>query len=121
MLKYCKFQGVPWEPIPGREGIEVRANIELPMEETEPTPVQEPEPQDVIRRRAGITKTDIEKYGMTPGCHGCVAQNRGRRGNHTEECRKRMEGFMARGKDSRIDRYATRVAVEAERMVRKTY
>ena len=44
-----EFQGVPWEPIPGREGIEVRANIELPMEETEPTPVQEPEPTDVIR------------------------------------------------------------------------
>ena len=41
-----EFQGVPWEPIPGREGIEVRANIELPMAETEPTRVQEPEPKE---------------------------------------------------------------------------
>ena len=63
-----EFQGVPWEPLPGREGTEGRANIELPTDDTEPERVHEPEPKEVIRRRAGITKADIEKYGMTPRC-----------------------------------------------------
>ena len=71
-----EFQGVPWEPIPGRKGIEVRANLEFPPDDKEPEAVHEPEPREIIRRRAGITKVDTEKYGMTPGCHGCVAQNR---------------------------------------------
>ncbi len=25
--EFSKMQGVPWEPVPGREGIEVKANI----------------------------------------------------------------------------------------------
>ena len=26
------MQGVPWEPVPGREGIEVKANVAIPFE-----------------------------------------------------------------------------------------
>ena len=62
---------------------------------------------------------DIEIYGQTPGCPGCIMSGRGVRRDHSGECRKRMEGYMIKKGDSRIDRYAKRVAQEAEAMVRK--
>ena len=52
--------------------------------------------------------------GATPGCPGCTAANRGLRRNHNDTCRRRMEGFMTKFGDARIDRYAKRVAEEAE-------
>ena len=104
------FRGLPWEPVPGREGIEIRSKVDLPEIRTEPIAVQEPEEKTTIRRRAGITKQDIKKFGIAPGCPGCIAANRGDRRNHTDTCRDRMEALMAQQGDARIDRYAQRVA-----------
>ena len=86
----------------------------------EPKRTPEPEEKEVVRRRAGIRKEDVMEFGATPGCPGCTAANRGLRRNHNDTCRKRMEGLMTRFGDVRIDRYAKRVAEEAERQVRNS-
>ena len=50
------------------------------------------------RRRTYIKKEDVKKYGMTEGCEGCKAANRGSKAvGHTEECRSRMEKSAGRG------------------------
>ena len=38
--KFEAFKGVPWEPVPGRRGIEVHPRVTLPREEEE---VKEPQ------------------------------------------------------------------------------
>ena len=58
------------------------------------------------------------EFGGTPGCPGCTAATRGMRRNHRDACRKRLEGFMAKFGDIRIERYAKRIADETERPVK---
>ena len=99
-----KVKGTPWEPVPGREGVEVMSKVELP-----PAPVEVPPMADVPRweqdwRRPKIERKDVKNLGMTPGCPGCIAANRGSAARrHTEECRKRMEMGMTQAGDPRID------------------
>ena len=72
-------------------------------------------------RRPKIEKRDAEKFGLTPGCPGCIAASRGAPGrNHTESCRKRMEEGMTQANDERINRYSQRIVEAAERMMPKT-
>ena len=74
-----EVQGVPWEPVPGREGIYIKAQVELPRAEGQPDRIIEPAQKRIIRRRAAITKADVRRYGMTPGCRGCEAANVGKK------------------------------------------
>ena len=108
--KLDEMKGVPWAPTPGRDGVEVRSYVMIPERQDEPRRIPEPEDKEVVRRRAGIKKEDVMEFGGTPGCQGCLAANRGMRRNHNDTCRKRMEGFMAKYGDARIDRCAKRVA-----------
>jgi hypothetical protein len=83
--------GVPWEPIPGREGIEIKSSVNLPRDETEIKETEHGVEKEVIRRRLKITKEDVKRFSMTPGCKGCVAVNRGGQAvNHSESCRARI-------------------------------
>ena len=115
-----KFQGVPWEPIPGREGVDIKSHVGIGMREDDPMRIPEPVQREVIMMRAKITKGDITKYGGTPGCHGCIAANRGITRDHSETCRKRMEGFMARHGDTMLEKYEERLVKESERIIRKS-
>ena len=99
--KMKEVQGVPWEPVPGREGIDIKAQVELPRAEGQPDRIIEPAQKRIIRRRAAITKEDVRRYGMTPGCRGCEAANVGKRRDHNGTCRKRMEGLMAKEGNNR--------------------
>ena len=115
-----KMRGVPWEPVPGREGIEIRSRIELPKVEGDPPKVEEPRPKEYARRRPNITRDDVRDWGLTPGCPGCIAANRnGPPRGHTQACRDRMEGFMATKGDERVERFAKRLAEEVEEQVIK--
>lgn len=98
------MKGTPWEPVPGRAGIESKSNITMLPESTEPiTPHPTLEYRQV--RRGHIRYEDIKKYGMTPGCAGCIAWSRhGRTHNHTEPCRRRIETHMREYADDRIQR-----------------
>lgn len=85
------MKGTPWEPVPGRAGIETKSNITMLPESTEPI-VPRPTLEDRQVRRVHIRSEDIRKYGMTPGCAGCIAWRRnGRTQNHTEPRRRRIE------------------------------
>ena len=73
-------------------GIEIKSKVEIPSEH-EPITMDEgillgPK----TGRRMYITKDDVDKMGMTPGCKGCIAaKNNWAPKNHTEACRTRME------------------------------
>ena len=49
--------------------------------------------REAILSRIYIRSEDVadEKYGLTSGCKGCEAANRGSTGIHNEHCRKRIE------------------------------
>ena len=80
------FQGVPWEPIPGRGGIEIKSSIKI-QENYGDVELREPEIRAEQIRRLRITKQDLDNYEMTIGCPGCRAKNRGEiSANHSEEC-----------------------------------
>eukprot|EP00969_Alexandrium_andersonii_P348478 15408997-Alexandrium_andersonii.AAC.1 len=57
-----RMQGVQWGPVPGREGIEVEARVEVPKEREPPQPFPEPEEQEYIRRRPKIRKEDVRNW-----------------------------------------------------------
>ncbi len=84
--------GVPWEAIPGREGIGIKSSVNLPRDETEIRRTEAGVEKEVVRRRLKIAKEDVKEFGMTAGCRGCVAVNRGGQAvNHSEICRSRIK------------------------------
>ena len=110
---FMEMRGTPWEPTPGHEGVEVKASLEWAKKTESPKPVVEPEDKAVVRRRLGIRKGDVESFGATPGCPGCMAAATGIRRDHTANCRKRMEGMLSNKGDLRVERYAQRATQEA--------
>ena len=63
-IEFEKMQGVPWEPIPGRPGIEMKANVNLDIEdgmEDEPImPETKAEDRERRTRSFKIMKKDIQ-------------------------------------------------------------
>ena len=47
-----KFQGVPWEPTPGRAGVEINSHVDLRVREDEPRMIPEPSHNEILMRRA---------------------------------------------------------------------
>ena len=94
--KFNSFQGTPWEPIPGREGIELKTCVHVPKDTDPVNPVAKGEDKEAIPRRVRITREQIRMQGFIVGCPGCRAVNRGLPAvNHTEEigrasCRERV-------------------------------
>ena len=57
--------------------------------------VQEEE-QEAVPRKVYISKEDVETFGYTARCPGCVSILRGTaRQQHSEQCRKRLEKELA--------------------------
>ena len=54
------MQGLPWEPVPGREGVEVMSRIRIPEIEGTPEPYPNYPAKEVRRRRLPIMKADVE-------------------------------------------------------------
>ena len=91
-------KGLPWDRKrqDARQGSAGAAPVRLP---SQPVPVDLPaaeEPAQPTHRRVYIRKqVELAKYGMTEGCHGCVAAATGSRAvPHNEECRRRIETAM---------------------------
>ena len=53
--------GVPWEPIPGREGIEIKPSVNLPRGETELRRTEAGVEREVVRRRLKSAKEDVKE------------------------------------------------------------
>ena len=64
------------------------------------------EARSVKVQRFSIRAEHVKKYGMTPGCRGCIAANRGDIARtHSEECRERMmEKIEAAGPEKERER-----------------
>ncbi len=97
--------GIQWEPIPGREGIEIKSSVNLPKDESEIKKTEIGVEKEIVRRRLKLTKEDVREFGMTAGCRGCAAVNRGGQAvNHSEDCRKRIKEELVKKGDSRVSR-----------------
>ena len=84
------MRGVPWEPIPGMGDREVKSTVHVKMLEAPILKMPQARTDIVEARRTRITKRDVERFGMTPGCQRCKSVLLGGvRREHTEECRKK--------------------------------
>ena len=93
--EFNQAEGITWEPIPGRTGVEIKARFQFKLLAEEPV-IKAPVTRESTTRRLYIVKDDIKKYNLTPGCKGCIAANRGTTAiQHNEECRKRIENAIA--------------------------
>jgi hypothetical protein len=112
-------KGAPWAPLSGASVLEVPTHIvtEKVIREEDDGEFR----RDVNIKRMMIRKTDVMKYGETPGCPGCRAVLEGRRQNHTEECRKEMERKMEADPEGaeKVERNKRRVMEELGREVEK--
>ena len=85
--------GVPWKTSVDQGEVEevmpaVDIGMEMPEVEIQRPPADERRP---IPRRVYIKARDIDKYGATINCKGCVATLRGQGGvPHTDACRRRL-------------------------------
>ena len=105
-----EVRGLPWEPIPGREGIEIKSKVRI-AEDVGPITT---DPNISFRpaktRWIYITKEDVLKMGPTPGCHGCISVTRGGPArNRNEACRTRMETAIAAYDADRYERALSRM------------
>ena len=97
------LQGTPQQPDPRRRGTTVPISFRFEAKTAEVQVQPAKEMAEPASRRRGITQTDLDKYGLTPGCPGCLAKQRGeiaKRG-HSEACRRRIEGMMKDDVDDR--------------------
>ena len=76
LAQFNAFQGVPWEPIPGREGIELKCRVNMPRDSEGVTQPMEGQDSDLVHRRVRITREQVRLMGFTVGCPGCRAVNR---------------------------------------------
>ena len=50
-----------------------------------------------------MTKEDVKRSSMTPGCKGCISVNRGSQAvNHSESCRTRITEELDKEDDERV-------------------
>jgi len=115
-VSFSGVVGLPWEPVPGREGIEVKSSVAFAKETDGSNMSHETEDADKKKkvRAVYISRADISRYKITPGCEGCKRANRGDApGNHSDECRIRVERLMAEEKVPKYEKAMRRLAEEA--------
>ena len=99
---------MPWKPsVEDDEGETVMPNLDMPMREPD-VEIKRPEvrEEEVMPRRLYIKGNDVERFGASERCKGCVAVLRGNAGvAHTEACRKRLteEILKSEGGRARVE------------------
>ena len=106
--------GTPWEPDPGRHHIEIKAMFS--MKDDDVVEKIELQSRDFKPRGMYIRREDLkeEKYGMTPGCRGCEAADRGIPGINNERCRLRVEKAIEEKEPDRYARVMARLGTELQ-------
>ena len=105
MLNCAK--GVPWEPVPGGGTRELKPHFRI-LGPEEPI-VRMPETQVW---RIYITREAVSdrRYGLTIGCDGCKAANRGQPGGpHSKSCHERIEQAIEKRDPERYSRNLLRM------------
>ena len=78
--------------------------------------LKEPSVRDQRARGVSIGIADPINFGITIGCPGRIAQNRGRSANHSEKCRGRVEMLIL---EKEPDRFAKTMARLVEKQIEK--
>ena len=117
------MRGTPWEPEPGRVGVDVPIRLKAWEEVEVANGPRIPDGVPPIRgnNRQWITRHDVQtRYGPTAGCRGCEYALTGLPGNrgHSEECRERFEKLWLEHGDERIAREAERLARQEDHGIR---
>ena len=97
--EFERLTGFPWNLKPKEQiALPSPVVISTPMLPARPAPAVQPFKPKAFK----IYKDDVDRYGMTQGCHGCMALKRGegQRG-HTPECRARFAEELAKTEDGR--------------------
>ena len=82
------FRGSPWEPIPGRPGIEMIASIRKERKSREVIERNIGKDAPIVKRAFQIKREDVVNEGITPNCPGCArAITGGTAQNYTMKCR----------------------------------
>ena len=74
------------------------------------------QPRGIYIRREDVRE---EKCGITPGCRGCEAANRGYSGIHNERCRLRIEKAIEGKEPDRYARAMARIRVQSDPEVKE--
>jgi len=116
-LNLFEVVGVPWCPIPGREGVEIKSQVKMAAEFGDKMQHGgDGEPQPFVVRAVKFLKEDVRKYGMTQGRPGCTAANRNAAAvNHSDARRIHIEKLMAEDRHPRYMRAMERLAEAALR------
>ena len=108
--RFNDVRRTPWESIPGREDIEIKSRVVIPVDRTGPRQLIEGEETGFTVRRMRITREFIRKVGFTIGCPACRAVNFSQPAvNHNEECRRRIEGMLREQGNENILRSEERI------------
>ena len=74
------------------------------------------QPRGIYIRREDVRD---ERYGITPGCRGCEAANRGYSEIHDERCRLRIEKAIEEKEPDRYARAMARIGVQSNPEIKK--
>ena len=89
--------GVPWQPAPGDDNVEnTMPSLDLPVADPE-VEIRRPEvrEKECVPRRMYLREKNLEEFGRTVGCKGCLAKMRGAvHAIHSDACRARMQKEM---------------------------
>ena len=121
--------GVPWKPNEGDakaggEGLDGGVRI-MDKEYRERLEEREKEEHAPVPRRMYIRKEDLEKFGYTVKCPGCVSVLRNTtRQSHSEACRRRIEAELkgterVKAAETKVNQYMAKVLEKADE-ARKT-
>ena len=107
--EFNQVQGVPWQPILGKGGVDVKSSYQVKDDEEPIAPIKT---REALPRRIDIRRGDVadEKYVVTPGCKGCAAANRGSTGIYNEHCRKRIEPDIAKKEPNRYNKVTEKLS-----------
>jgi len=104
-----KMKGLPWEPVPGRAGFEIRTRVVDDVRIPRIIGQNEAAPREFKRRQFPIRKEDVLEHGITPGCYGCRSAILGQDpGKHKQQCRDRFEKVFIETGDVRLIRQLER-------------
>ena len=119
---FSQIRGVPWEPVPGRESLEIRSSVYIPGEDDPiPSQIKASDPAPTVIRAEKITKKDLARHGPTKYCRGCdfLMNNRKKPDGkddyrpHTPACRERFAKIWEEQSDPRSDRVIHRTVVQS--------
>ena len=96
-----RLAGTELQPNPGESDVRIRVRLNPIVDHD--VPIQAPEPAPPRTRGVKLLESDFWAAGFTDGCRGCELISCGSKQSkvHNQECRRRMEQYLAESADGR--------------------